>query len=248
MYNNNEIKQVIFRLDFADKTVSNEIVDNPLFLEAVLNTFKTQKPDEVQRVNELAQNPSDPSLFKANQLNKITKVFSTIDGSVNLRFNNQFLIISASVYMNRVQFSEFILPVLEKFFEEEQSCLVSRIGLRFINIFDASKYNTTDFATKYKALITNNKNINDSLIYSQSIIHEEVISEDIRIKLNFGLYNPTMPSPLKNKDILVDIDAIHGGAVKTFEDVSRIFERAQSISEIVFESVITDTLRKKLDK
>ena len=57
-----------------------------------------------------------------------------------------------------------------------------------------------------------------------------------------------MPSPLKNKDILVDIDAIHGGAVKTFEDVSRIFERAQSISEIIFESVITDTLRKKLDK
>ena len=248
MYNNNEIKQVIFRLDFADKTVSNEIVENPLFLEAVLNTFKTQKPDEIQRVNELAQNPSDPSLFKANQLNKITKVFSTIDGSVNLRFNNQFLIISASAYQNRVQFSEFILPVLEKLFEEEQNCLVSRIGLRFINVFDASKYNSTDFAAKYKALITNNKNINDGLIYSQSIIHEEIISEDIRIKLNFGLYNPTMPSPLKNKDILIDIDAIHGGAVKAFEDVSRIFERAQSISEIVFESVITDNLRKKLDK
>lgn len=248
MYNNNEIKQVIFRLDFADKTVSNEIVEKPLFLEAVLNTFKTQKPDEVQLVNELTQNPSDPSLFKANQLNKITKVFSTIDGSVNLKFNNKFLIISASIYENRVKFSEFILPVLEKLFEEEQNCLVSRIGLRFINVFDASKYNSADFATKYKSLITNNKNINDDLIYSQSIIHEEVIAEDIRIKLNFGLYNPTMPSPLKNKDILVDIDAIHGGAVKTFEDVSRIFERAQSVSEIVFESVITDNLRKKLDK
>lgn len=36
MYNNNEIKQVIFRLDFADKTVSNEIIEKPLFLETVL--------------------------------------------------------------------------------------------------------------------------------------------------------------------------------------------------------------------
>lgn len=248
MYTNNEIKQVIFRLDFADKTVSNEIIEKPIFLETVLNIFKTQKPDEVQQTTEYIQNPSNPSLLNLSQINKITKVFATIDGSVTLKFSNKFLIISSSSYKNKEHFSEFTLPVLKKLFEEEQNCFISRIGLRFTNIFDSTKYCGADFATKYRSLLTNNKDVNDNLIYSQSIIHEEVISEDIRIKLNFGLYNPTMPSPLKNKDILVDIDAIHGGAVKSFEDVSRIFERSQSISELIFESVITDNLRKKLNK
>jgi len=248
MYNINEIKQVIFRLDFTDRTVSDDIIENPMFLETVLKTFKTQKPDEVREINKLTQIGSEPGIFKSNLLNSITKNFSTVDGDASLKFSNKFLAIVTSVYKNKDSFSELILPILEKLFLEEQSCLVSRIGLRFVNVFDASKYNNTDFSTKYRSLLANHKNINDELVYSQSIIHEEVIFGDIRIKLNFGLYNPTMPSQLKNKDVLVDIDAMHGGAIKTYEDVWRTFERAQVGAENVFESVITEKMRNKLDK
>ena len=84
------------------------------------------------------------------------------------------------------------------------------------------------------------------MIYSQSIIHEEFICDDVRVRLNFGLYNPTMPSPLKTRDILIDIDAVHGGAVKTLENVMTIFRKSQSFSENCFEMVITDSMRNKL--
>lgn len=252
MYNKNEIKQMIFRLDFADKTVDDMIVENPKLIETILSAFKTQQPDEIQNITSLTQDQSTPTIFKATPIRKITKCYSAVDGGGNFKYNSNMLVFTINSYSNKRSFTEIAEPILSSFLNESPNCLVSRVGLRFINIFDSKQYSSADFSKKYKSFLLNGvSNVPatpeiSQMKYSQSIIHEEIICDDIRVCLNFGLYNPTMPSPLKNRDILIDIDAIYGGALKTFENVMNVFRKSQSIAESVFEMVISDSMRKKL--
>lgn len=246
MYSKNEIKQMIFRLDFADKTVDDEIVENPKLIEKILSLFKTQQPDEVENITSLTQDQSTPTIFKASPVRKITKCFSTIDGDNYFKYNNNMLVFTTNSYSNKLSFEEKVEPILSTFISESPNCLVSRIGLRFINVFDSKKYSNSDFSKKYKMFLSNGISEAQQIKYSQSIIHEEIICDDIRVRLNFGLYNPTMPSPLKNRDILIDIDAVYGGAIKTLESVMTVFKKSQSTAENVFEMIISDSMRKKL--
>ena len=252
MYSKNEIKQMIFRLDFADKTVDDMVTENPKLIETILSAFKTQQPDEIQNITSLTPDQSTPMIFKATPIRKITKCFSAVDGESNLKYNSNMLVFTTNSYSCKRSFTETAEPILASFLNESPNCLVSRVGLRFINIFDSKQYSSADFSKKYKSFLLNG--LSDisavseisQMKYSQSIIHEEIIYDDIRVRLNFGLYNPTMPSPLKNRDVLIDIDAIYGGAIKTFESVINIFKKSQSIAESVFEIVISDSMRKKL--
>lgn len=252
MYSKNEIKQMIFRLDFADNTVDDSIVENPKLIETILSVFKTQQPDEIQNITSLTQDQGTPTIFKATPVRKITKCYSTVDGESNFKYNSNMLVFTINSYSSKLSFARMVEPILSSYINESANCLVSRIGLRFINVFDSKQYSSADFSKKYKSFLING--ISDvptvseisQIKYSQSIIHEEIICDDIRARLNFGLYNPTMPSPLKNRDILIDIDAIYGGAIKTFESVMNVFRKSQSIAESVFEMIISDSMRKKL--
>ena len=244
MYSKNEIKQVIFRIDLEGNDQSL-IQYNQNFIATVLQYYKVAQPEELDRQFSFTQDPANFANIQTIITEIITKKYTSPDGILIIRFNKNAIIFESSCYSSFEDFMANIKPIVKCFYEINDKAVISRIGLRFINIFSQNNYVVRDFSTKYKAFLTGVQEV-ENMKPIQSICHEEFSCDDIRAVINFGYYNPTAPSNLNVKDILLDIDAIHFGTVNNIEDVNRIIDHSHVIIKSLFNTYISDYMRKKL--
>lgn len=244
MYNRNEIKQIIFRLDF-DQNIAHNIIFDSSFIEAILKKFSITELDKVEKQTYLKNNGSD---IIADVKEIITKKYSSLDGKSSIKFNNNAIIFDFKTYVDYSNFNEIINDILNSFFNTNDKIIVSRVGFRFLNAFDHNKYDCDDFNNRYSVFLRDCKNFEDNILVNRSMLKDEFVFDNIKANVNFGYYNPAYPSQLSIKHILLDIDAMHFGSVSKYQDLKDIIDSEHDLIDVLFENYINDNMREKLGR
>lgn len=244
MYNKNEIKQIIFRLDF-DQNIVNNISFDSSFIEAILKKFNKTEMEKIEKQTYLKNSGVGVT---ADVKEIITKKYSSLDGKSSVKFNNNAIIFEFKNYNDYSNFNNIIDNILNAFFNTNDKIIISRVGFRFLNAFDQNMYDCNDFENRYSVFLKDCNNSNDNIFINRSMLKDEFIYGDIRANVNFGYYNPIYPALPLIKHILLDIDAMYFGSVSKYQDLKTIIDSEHNLIDLLFEKYINDSMREKLGR
>lgn len=242
MYKKNELKKVILRIDF--KTLHGFVDSFNNQLSAVDHEFKVDLLDTINVMDEIGPIKKGDSVVTRKQVLIKTKQKQDVNGFAKLTFNDSCIVFEFLSYTCFSDFINFTKEILKELFKNDLD--ITRTGIRFVNIFEP-QYSFDCFSDRGKYFLQNQPLESDNLSLSRSIIQEEYINDPIRIKTIFGYYNPTFPSALFNRNVLLDIDASLFVRINESNGMLNYIEKAIHSIESIFESYITDSMRKKLN-
>lgn len=230
---NNNLKQIIYRLDF-DTRNNEDIVYNDEFLNTIMKSYKKVEIDEIENVGTLNVNKQNPNgLFNNEQV--ISKVFTNAEGTSQLKINKNCLIFNSIIFNENLK--ESFKDIVDNFIKFNVSKSIIRIGLRKIYVYE--NYKTSQLKEPLK-IIMKERDLTNSIRLSRAIVREEYINDDIRITLNEGLLNPTYPSAIEDRSLIIDVDAVHYGIVNNSVDIKTIFDKSENSINAIKEKNILE--------
>ena len=128
--------------------------------------------------------------------------------------------------------------IVDSFIKFNASKSIIRIGLRKIYVYE--NYKMSQLKQPLKTIMKE-RDLTNLIRLSRAIVREEYINDDIRITLNEGLLNPTYPSAIEDRSLIIDIDAVHYGIVNNSVDIKTIFDKSEnSINEIKEKNILDE--------
>ncbi|NPV61892.1 MAG: TIGR04255 family protein [Methanotrichaceae archaeon] len=245
-YINNYLKNVIFRIDFAQPLVSSKkSVDN------LYNLIKIafQKRESIKRTTLQAEIVTNKKSNRVTQSQQTVTDYRFSDESqskilmleplsnINLTFN---------IYKNSTELKNVINLVVNSVIEVYGDVEIKRTGLRYINDIVLPEGNAFDWAPF----------INSSLISSLEFVPEktnlsramgiiELNRENHKILFQYGMYNPEYPNSIGQKVFVLDYDCYTTEILNT-SNINDMVNILQKDEEELFERSIEDGLREKM--
>ena len=93
---NNNLKQIIYRLDF-DTSKNEDIIYNDDFLNTIMRSYKKIEIDEIENVRTLNINKENPNVLLNNE-QVVSKVFTNAEGTSQLKINKNCLIFNSIIF------------------------------------------------------------------------------------------------------------------------------------------------------
>jgi len=217
---NNNLKQIIYRLDF-DISKNEEVLYNDEFLNIIMKSYKKVEIDEIENVSTLKIDKDNPNVLSNNE-QIISKVFTNAEGTSQLKINKNCIVFNSIVFNDDLKIA--FKDIVDTFNKFNSNKPVTRIGLRKIFVYD--NYKSSQLKQPLKTIMKED-DLSDKIKLSRAIVREEYINDDIRITLNEGLLNPTYPSAIDDRSLIIDIDAVHYGIVNNTTDIKAIFDKSE---------------------
>lgn len=222
----NNLKQIIYRLDF-DISKNEDVLYNEEFLNIIMKSYKKVEIDEIENVRTLKLDKDNSNLLPNNE-QIISKVFTNAEGTSQLRINKNCIVFNSIIFNDNLKTA--FKDIVETFNKYNSNKSVTRIGLRKIYVYD--NYKSSQLKQPLKTIMKED-NLSDNIKLSRAIVREEYINDDIRITLNEGLLNPTYPSAIDDRSLIVDIDAVHYGIVNNIIDIKAIFDKSEESINLI---------------
>ena len=243
-YSSNTLAQVIMRIDLSNPMSNEKLFSDSReakILEYFPNAGMIQKDKEALIHLSLPEPQWEPKPVR----DILRKEYSNEDGNKFVLSNDYFLfdIHKYHTFETCMKWFKDIILVL---FDEE-NLKISRIGLRYINLFNENTIKPTKnlFAKCIGSNFLGKQILENSEIeLFRSMQLSEYRIEDYTLNFRAGLYNPDYPGKLNNKSFSLDYDCFTTVAVETFDELMTIIVKEHQIIQNIFESSITDTARK----
>lgn len=250
-YTNSLISQVICRIDFLDIMTNGDIFDVSVISEITKN-FTRKEMDQVIRfnfVNVTDSNDRAESTLSNKTITGIQQTYTTPDGENKIILSNKFLVAEFNNYVSFEDLSEKIKSIITAIYRKNK-ITSERIGLRFVNMFDAEKMRVLkkwfipQIANALSPIIDPH---NNELIPIRSMHLAEYRSESLIINFRFGLYNKAYPNKITSDDFVLDFDCFTNEGYQSSRDILNCIETSHDRIQYLFENSITDALRKVMD-
>lgn len=245
-YKKNYLKQVIFRADFENITLSN------------FESLKTSLATDFDDVKKLKGRQGNLEVkFDSGEVTNSTQEVE-IWQFVNSKTGNKFevgpthCLLEYFSYKDSTDLKNDVSKLCEDFLEKNEVTNILRIGLRYINeidpqsvkkISDWSKYITADLFTYSDFLKQKDKTA------TRMLNQIEMKTNDCNIVFKYGIWNNKYPSPITSSPFVIDIDGFTRLPVEfTKGELTRVASEINKEVENLFEIAITDNLRKEMDK
>lgn len=243
-YKNNFLKKVIARVDLLSPIVRIEKSIPKKISEKVKINFPIAEPRKVV-AQELQISKDGTKKEKVSEL--MEWLFHSKKKDKSIMIHPQFLWVNYDKYKSYEQLKEEFLEIISTFFGVFDEAQGKRVGLRYINEINLDE----------KKLLSWEKYINTNLLcltkfspfqdkMSRIFSNIEYAFDDFSVKFKFGIYNPDYPSPIRQKQFILDFDAYYQG-VQSVEDITSNFDQFHDKIQDLFESSINNELRKILD-
>lgn len=244
-YTNNFLNQVIMRIDFL-QFVPTENVFNDNITKEILRIFPRREKDQIIRFNSFraAFNVNDGSPV-SNVLEGIQKTCVSNDGQNKLSLSNKYMIFLINNYCGFEEHMRWFQSILFPFFQIN-NIESSRVGIRYINIFDSSKirlrknFFTPEISASLYTKIPENDN---ELKLTRSLHTTEYSVDDMILKFRYGMYNPEYPNALRKNDFTLDYDFFTEDMIDSADGILRVVNKGHEEIQALFEQSITDSLR-----
>lgn len=239
-YTNNNIKEVICRLDFA--SVANQISTTmpKSIYDVVRKHYPIAEPQDIIGT-ELQINPLNAP--KVNQIISKQWVFLSRDRKNKCTICPNYISFSISDYNIFDDLRIAIIEIIAAFFENFPSVQGKRLGLRYINEFNIKGHNDW-IESKFFDALSAHKDDNTSRLITQ--LEYAIVEKDLNVRLQYGYLNPDYPSIMKRENFTIDIDAFSTGIIYN-EDLYQLLEDMHFENQKCFETMITDQLRSALN-
>lgn len=224
-YKNNYLKEVVLQLDFIQP---NKILAESILPEKLLSIIQSNYPISNSQISFGKQINFEPNGVSANEIRTQQHIFSNFDKTQTIYLNHNCILITYKKYNSFKDFSNTNYPILNTFLNLEQNILISRVGFRYLNVFD--HINKKDLISKYfhQSISSNYKNI------------LEYRKDNINTRIQSGLFNPDFPSLIKNHHFLLDLDCYI--FMQQVFDIDIVNDLHNTI-QIKFEELITEKMR-----
>jgi hypothetical protein len=248
-YKLNPLKQVICRLDFKN-ILSDNIFNNPKLYSAILIDFKQKLADNIVNDHHFDINNTNNTVDIKSRVNEfVEKTYIDNEGYNRVIISQRCLLLIINKYENYEKIKNMLSHIIEVLRNDEK-LIVSRFGLRYINIFNKDNIRPLKlyFADCIGELLS--VNTQGELKLSRSILFNEYINENIRLTAQYGKPNnnfyPGALNPL-DTDFTLDYDAYIQGDYFITDILNSILPKAHSMIQQRFELDITDKLRGKMN-
>ncbi|HNJ75663.1 MAG TPA: TIGR04255 family protein [Azospira sp.] len=241
-YTKTYLKDVILRVDFA-APVGN-LVKKRLpgkLTKAALSRFPVA---ESQKITAQELQFSASGSLSSNSREETQWTFHGNEREKNIVIAPQFLVMRHSAYKSYEELADDFFCVFGTLAEIESDLVISRIGLRYINVISIDDGNPLDW----------NEYIADSLLGIINSAHKkqnlsrsfhvlEYAFENINLKCQFGIANPDYPAAIRRRQFVIDMDAysVTSHDTGTLRDV---IDESHEFIQDFFESAITSETRK----
>jgi len=239
-YKKNFLKQVIAKIEFANPLTN---ISNDTFLEA-LQEIKHRFPISEQGVGVFQNIQVGEDGGAKTSKNEFSEwIFHGEDRDKYLRFNQHFFEVVLSKYHSEKDFISDIIQPVCALMGRNSSSLVLRTSVRFVNIFDIDFPNIDIIKDLFDPMITTHFPSSESLkTCTRSFLVNEYLEDEIKYRVQTGLFNPDYPAIIKRRHFVIDIDAYVDFPHK-ISDVENYLKDSHSGVQKMFESLITDKLR-----
>ena len=242
-------KKIILRLDF-DNEINTDEIHNTAVSDSVINEIKKSFP--MQQKDQIVKIQSVTNDFVHNkEVLRINK--SIIQRSFAMQNKKAKCVISP--YLLSLEFSEYfdfdeIMKNLERLlsiiYEQVTDLQTTRIGLRYIYLFDeTTKKPQKNFFNSYISNFVNLKfgsKVKPKL--SRIITKSEfVIDDDMRLVFNFGLHNKQYPSILSDNSFILDYDASCNAIINDSDSIIDKVRKGYSSIMDLLDNSISDVLK-----
>ena len=244
VYRRNFLTNVILKINFP---VILEISDGTptTFQKSILRDFPILEP--VQQMEFKIENKGLNVVD--HKSNKILWKFHNKENTefVELDFGSLAYIVKN--YTDYSTFRKSAESIFSRFFSNFPSILISRLGLRYINqitlegtdYFNWGGYLNQNLIKKID-FYRNKTEIRRLLTVSELALDEETV-----LNFKFGILNSTYPSPIVNREFLLDYDC-HTSIQFEKEILTTKVNMYHRYIKDYFEASITDNLRKVLNR
>jgi len=242
-YKKNYIKEVVARLDFLN---NQEEFDSNLPVE-FLDNIKKRFPIAETSSGIINNIHLDKNNISKTQESFKEWIFHGINRDKSIKVSSKYIIVSLKKYFNKDDFiNDFTTPI--DLLLKKPSIQVQRTGIRFINIFDDIIHEYSDIADYFSPMISSSfTTLYNPNYCSRNILITEYLINDIKLRMQSGIFNPNFPSVIKKKDFIIDVDAFIDFP-HVISDVSGFLNTIHEQIQNIFEACISDSLRRKLNE
>lgn len=251
-YKNNILHQVIIRVDFT-QFIATELVFNSTVDKEILNHFPNKGMAQIVRYNTLTEHYEPGNTSPEHNLYSKEgqqREYISKDKKNKLVLSNKHIVFEINLYENYEQICSFIKPIFEVLFSQTH-LLTKRVGVRYINILNSDKMPIRKkyFSNEISSIInTNAFKDNSDISLIRSMQSCEYIVDDMILCFRYGLYNPQYPGMIANNSFSLDYDCYTGELFDTSESVIKTINKGHKYIQVLFESSITDSLRKVMNE
>lgn len=248
-YANTFLNQVIIRVDFLDFLENDSIFNKEL--ENVISRYYPKKSkSQIIRFNSfnVTFDAASTGLTGANNNIKegLKKEYCSTYDKVFL--TNKYIVFEINKYQSYAEHYKSISDILSAvFMSMKDPITTSRIGVRFINIFNPNsiKLRKNMFPAHISSIINCDSHYSDHLIRNMNVSEYEF--GQTKLNFRYGYYNPRYPSLPLDKSFTLDFDCITIEQMSSSDDILKQINYGHELIQQMFEASITDSLRKVLN-
>lgn len=241
-YSRNFLKQVVARVDLVSPVLHLRSDLPKSISKSVLEHFPIPEPKKKIR----QQIHLEEGEFETLQLEETEWNFFGKNRGKHLRLSPEAFWVEYSKYESYEKLRDEFQDVTKAFFEEFDEAQPSRLGVRYVNVFDIAGDDPLDWQEL----------IEDSLLgifgYAMGsgqptrIFNTyETAFEDFNLRFHSGVFNSDYPAPIRQRQFILDYDAYHQGALEPSEIAANLDSFHSEIQKL-FERNITAKMREVL--
>lgn len=252
-YNNNFLAQVIMRIDFTDFIDTSLLFSSDILATIRANYTRQSIPIKTDfnslNIN-IPKEQKDNPIIKRDIQSGISVEFIDASMKNKVTLSNKFVIFEFNQYKSFKNSYETISTIIQKIFSKITTN-TQRIGLRYVNIFEQDKIkiskNLFNAPINSSIYYKDNRSILDKYQLARAMSLIEYFYDNTILNIRYGFYNPEYPSTLNKNNYVIDFDYYTQEQMHDDKQILIFLENGHTAIQNVFESIITDKLREKMN-
>lgn len=241
-YGKTFLKEVILRIDFPAPLPALKKTIPAKVYKAALSRFPVSESQKVQ-AQELQFSATGIS---TNSREEMQWVFNGKEREKTLVIAPQHMVYSTRDYKSFEEMTEDFFHVLNVLRFVESELVISRVGLRYVNIIELSDGHPLDWKGYVDDSLLGMFGFNGRQANLSRVFHVlEYNFDEINLKCQLGVANPDYPAVVRRRQFVLDLDA-SSVSVYELDDLQKVISDAHSLVQDFFETSIGEQTRKLL--
>ena len=243
-YKKNYLSEVIARIDFA-QTVAT--LNQAILPETIQDVIKLRYPI-FESIKGMTQGVTITEAGITTDSQEFQQwVYHGENREKTITITQHYITVSLKEYSDYENFKLDVIKPIEEISRLEGEMFINRTGLRYVNIFPNKSNDFAEISSKFNPMISSPfQSIIDSENISRQLLITEYIRDEIKLRIQSGMFNPDYPAKIKNKEFVLDFDAFID-TPHSFQNINGLFDSLHKAIEDKFEAIITDETRAELN-
>lgn len=243
-YKKNCLQEVVARIDFSAPIAAlNEALLPEKIQQVLKSRYQIFEPSKAFTQNIVFNKEGVES--KRNEFQQW--VYHGKNREKTITVSHESIIVSIKQYTNYDEFKLDVIEPIEEISKIDTNIHIKRTGLRYVNVFPNQTNSYAELGEKFHSMIASSfACIDDVGNLSRMIGITEYIHDEVKCRVQSGIFNSDYPAVIKNREFVLDIDAFIDTPHR-FSNINELFDSLHVVIQGKFESLISKKLRDELN-